>query len=184
MNTAPTRRRAALAAGGMAAVFALSACTAAGAAAPPSDAMMEHSPTPAASMMAESPSPSDAMMEHSPTPAAAIQAPVAAGTLHGVDGSATGTVALYHRPDGTFVVTFEDLSIGTAAHTDVVLVRNADVTSGTRIDRSTLVDLGPLRGTSGMQDFTVPASADAMTYHAVVLWDTVMAHAVAAAPLR
>ena len=29
-----------------------------------------------------------------------------------------------------------------------------------------IVDLGPLKGTSGMQDFPVPASADAMTYHA------------------
>ena len=34
-----------------------------------------------------------------------------------------------------------------------------------------------------MQDYTVPASADAMTFHTVVLWDTEMAHAVAAAPL-
>ena len=51
------------------------------------------------------------------------------------------------------------------------------------IDKASIVGLGPLKGTSGMQDFVVPASANAMTYHAVVLWDTQMAHAIAAAPL-
>jgi len=35
-----------------------------------------------------------------------------------------------------------------------------------------------------MQDFVVPSSTDAMTYHTVVLWDTEMTHAIAAAPLR
>ncbi len=35
-----------------------------------------------------------------------------------------------------------------------------------------------------MQDFVVPASADAMTYHTVVLWDTEMTHPIAAAPLQ
>ena len=52
------------------------------------------------------------------------------------------------------------------------------------VDKATLVDLGPLTGTSGMQDFKVPATADAMTFHTVVLWDTGMAHAIAAAPLQ
>ena len=45
------------------------------------------------------------------------------------------------------------------------------------------MDLGALKGTSGMQDFVVPATADAMTLHTVVLWDTEMTHAIAAAPL-
>jgi hypothetical protein len=45
------------------------------------------------------------------------------------------------------------------------------------------VDLVPLKGTSGIQDCTVPASADAMTLHMVVLRDTGMGHAIAAAPL-
>ena len=126
-------------------------------------------------------------MEHSPAPSGAVvgtMPPVAKGTIHGVDGTASGTVALYHKADGTFVVTFEDLAIGSAAHTDVVLVPNRDVTSDGAVDRMTIVDLGALKGTTAMQDFPVPASADAMTYHAVVLWDTAMAHAIAAAPLR
>ena len=135
-------------------------------------AMAEESAMPAESAMAE------------PSAMASTAAPVSTGTFHGVDGSAQGTVALFHNADGTFTITFEDFSIDSASHTDAVLVTNKDVTKDGDVDKSAIVDLGPLKGTSGMQDFAVPASADAMTYHTVVLWDTEMAHAVAAAPLQ
>lgn len=158
----------------LSAIFVLAACGGAGAG---TTAL----PTPPAA------SPT-AMAEHSampsePAPASAA-APVSMGAFHGVDGTASGTVALFHKPDGTFVITFEDFAIASNAHTDVILVANKDVANDGEIDKATIVDLGPLKGTSGMQDFVVPASADAMTYHTVVLWDTQMTHAIAAAPLQ
>ena len=156
MNWSAPSRLTRLAATGFAVALAAGACTSAGASASPSPAMME------------SPSPT----------------PVSIGTFHAVDGTATGTAALFHRPDGSYLVTFESFSIASAAHTDVILVPNKDVKSDGDINKTSLVDLGPLKGTSGMQDFAVPASANAMTYHAVVLWDTQMAHAIAAAPLQ
>ena len=138
-------------------------------------------------MVEHSPSPSPAMVEHSPSPSPATAsqpAKVSMGVFHPVDGTATGTAALFHQPDGSFVVTFEDFSVASAAHTNVILVPNKDVKSDGDIDKTSIVDLGPLKGTSGMQDFAIPAAADAMTYHSVVLWDTQMAHAIAAAPLQ
>jgi hypothetical protein len=122
------------------------------------------------------------MMEHSASPA--VAAPVSMGTFHAVDGTASGTVALFHKPDGNFAITFEDFTVASNAHTNVILVMNKDVTSDADIDKTKIVDLGPLKGTTGMQDFAVPASADAMTYHTVVLWDTEMTHAISAAPLH
>jgi Electron transfer DM13 len=169
------------------ALLALAGCTAAATPAPTTPeptAMMEHSAMPSESaMMEHSAMPSEsAMMEHSAMPSTA--APVSSGTFHKVDGTAQGTVALFHNPDGTFTITFEDFSIDSAAGTHVVLVTNKDVTKDGDVDKTALVDLGPLKGTTGMQDFAVPASADAMTFHTVVLWDTGMAHAIAAAPLQ
>ena len=92
---------------------------------------------------------------------------------------------LEHLADGSFAVVFEDFSTAGIDHTSVVLVSNADVKATTDVDQSAIVDLGPLKATSGMQDYPVPAemSADAMGYHTVVLWDTTMLHALAAAPL-
>jgi len=166
-------------------LFTAGACSAAGSSASPAaSAMAEHSVTPSASaMMEHSAAPSaSAMMEHSAAPS--VAGPVSTGTFHAVDGTAKGTVALFHKPDGTFAITFEDFSIASNAHTDVILVTNKDVTKDGDIDKTAIVDLGPLTGTSGMQDFVVPTSADAMTYHTVVLWDTAMTHPIAAAPLQ
>jgi len=160
---------------GLSAVVLVAACSSAGASAPASagaSAMTEHSAMPTAS----------AMMEHSAEPS--VTAPVSTGTFHDVDGTAKGTVALFHKPDGTFAITFEDFSIASNAHTNVILVTNKDVTKDGDVDKTSIVDLGALKGTSGMQDFVVPASADAMTYHTVVLWDTEMTHPIAAAPLQ
>ena len=110
---------------------------------------------------------------------------VAMGTFHRVDADASGTVAFEHLADGSFAVVFEDFKIDSSQHTNVILVANADVTKDADIDQTKIVDLGPLTGTAGMQDYKVPAAmtAGAMGYHTVVLWDTAMKHAIAAAPL-
>ncbi len=73
------------------------------------------------------------------------------------------------------------------AHTNVVLVSNAAVTSSSDIDKSKLLDLGPLKSTQGMQSFVIPAAMAGSVmegYHSVVIWDTEMTHAVAAAALQ
>ena len=119
------------------------------------------------------------------SPAASGPTTVAIGTFHRVDADASGTVALEHLANGSFAVVFEDFKIDSAQDTNVILVSNADVTKDADIDQTKIVDLGPLTGTTGMQDYRVPAemTSGAMGYHAVVLWDTAMKHAIAAAPL-
>jgi len=119
------------------------------------------------------------------SPAASGPTTVAMGTFHSVDADASGTVALEHLADGSFAVVFEEFTVANAEHTNVILVPNTDVTKDADIDQATIVDLGPLTGTTGMQDYKVPAemTAGAMGYHTVVLWDTAMKHAIAAAPL-
>jgi hypothetical protein len=88
-------------------------------------------------------------------------------------------------PDGSFTVVFEDFDTAGTDHTNVVLVSNTDVAATTDVDPSAILDLGALKAATGMQDYAIPAemSTDAMGYHAVVLWDTAMQHALAAAPL-
>jgi electron transfer DM13 len=119
------------------------------------------------------------------SPAASGPTTVAMGTFHRVDADASGTVALEHLADGSFAVVFEDFKIDSSQHTNVILVANADVTTDADIDQTKILDLGPLTGTTGMQDYRVPAAmtSGAMGYHTVVLWDTAMKHAIAAAPL-
>jgi len=108
------------------------------------------------------------------------------GSFHDVDGTATGEAQLVVKPDGGYAVVLESFSIPSIAHTNIVLVSNSDVTATGDIDKAKLLDLGPLKATEGMQDFPIPADMAATVmdgYHAVVIWDTEMAHAIAAAPL-
>ena len=109
------------------------------------------------------------------------------GMFHDVDGTATGEAQLVVKPDGGYEVVLESFKTASIAHTNVVLVSNSDVTATGDIDKSKLLDLGPLKATEGMQDFPIPADMAATVmdgYHAVVIWDTEMAHAIAAAPLK
>ena len=118
---------------------------------------------------------------------AAATGMMAGGMFHNVDGTASGEAQLVVKADGGYEISLESFSIAAIAHTDVVLVSNVDVTASGDIDKSKLLDLGPLKATEGMQDFPIPADMASGVmdgYHTVVIWDTEMAHAVAAAPLK
>jgi hypothetical protein len=121
-----------------------------------------------------------------PTQAAPTTQVMGRGQLHDVDGSASGEVQLVVKPDGAYVLVLESFSIEAIEHTNVVLVKNTDVMATSEVDKAMLLDLGPLKATQGMQDYPIPADMAASlmdTYHAAVIWDTEMAHAIAAAPL-
>ncbi len=170
---APRRVGSHLSSLGLVAVFAVAACTGGSAGATPTVGPATTAAPAATATVAPI---------GSPSPAGPIT--VAMGTFHDVDGTASGTAALVHLANGSFEIVFEGFSIASIAHTDVVLLPVKDVTKDGDVDNSAILDLGPLKATSGMQDFPVPSSADAMGFHTVVLWDTEMAHAIAAAPLR
>jgi hypothetical protein len=140
------------------------------------------------SMAPESMMPTESMAPESMTPGASASVTNdGTGTFHPVDGSASGTATLYHdHAQGKFYVTFENFKIDSAAGVHVLLVTGADVTSSSQVDPSHALDLGALSSASGMIDLPLPAGIDpsnAMGFHTVVLWDTGMAHAIAAAPL-
>lgn len=109
------------------------------------------------------------------------------GQFHDVDGTASGEAQLLVLPTGSYEVALESFKIASIEHINVVLVSNTDVTKSSDVDPSKLLDLGPLKATQGMQDFPIPADMAGSvmeSYHTVVLWDTAMAHAIAAAPLK
>ena len=125
----------------------------------------------------------------SPAPSAAGDGMniVAKGDFHRVDGEATGVGEIVTLADGSYEVILDQFSIGSNAHTNVILVSNADVTRTTDVDPSRMLDLGALKATSGMQTYPIPSEMAAQVmegYHTVVIWDAEMAHAIAAAPLK
>ena len=163
-------------------IAVLAACSSGASTSPAASPSPLSAPSVAASASASGPAASSPAAS---SPAASGPTTVAMGSFHRVDADASGTVALEHLADGSFAVVFEEFTVATAEHTNVILVSNTDVTRDADIDQTKIIDLGPLTGTSGMQDYKVPAAmtAGTMGYHTVVLWDTAMKHAIAAAPL-
>lgn len=107
------------------------------------------------------------------------------GDFHAVDGEASGVAELVGLPDGSYEIVLESFSIGGTEHLVVALVKENDITSGTVVDPDALLDLGALKGTSGMQVYPISPdmSGGVMEYHTVIIWDGAMLHAIAAAPL-
>lgn len=129
------------------------------------------------------PAPTTAAIE-SGAPAMQI---MAQGQFHDVDGSATGVAELVALSGGMYEVILDGFSIDSIAHTNLVLVANADVTATAEIDKTMLLDLGPLTSKDGKQKYAIPAAMAAAVmggYHTAVIWDTEMAHAIAAASIK
>jgi len=121
-----------------------------------------------------------------PSPTAAAMQIMAQGEFADIDGVATGKAELAVVGE-LYEVVLEDFSIDSIEHTSVVLVENATVTSSADVDPTKFLDLGALKATSGMQVYEIPAEMAATVmdgYHSVVIWDTLMEHAIAAAALK
>ncbi len=111
------------------------------------------------------------------TTSAAPPVRLAVGSFRGVDHRASGTVALYQRADGRYVVGLEDFDIQPGPDYDVYLVPGADKEErggGTRLD--------DLRGNRGTQFYDVPPGIDlASGTWTVLVWCQTFAVPVATA---
>ena len=102
---------------------------------------------------------------------------LAVGSFRGVDHRASGTVALYQRADGRFVVGLEDFDIQPGPDYDVYLVPGAD-----KEDRGDGTRLDDLRGNRGTQFYDVPPGIDlARGTWTVLVWCQTFAVPVATA---
>jgi hypothetical protein len=90
---------------------------------------------------------------------------VSAGPLRGIDHRATGTAALYRLADGTAFVRFEDIDVQNGPDYVVYLVPGTD-----RRAPGAGVDLGPLKGNQGTQNYALPAGIDVRAPQTVLIW--------------
>jgi len=90
---------------------------------------------------------------------------VTAGALRGIDHRATGSAALFRLGDGTAFVRLEDIDVQNGPDYVVYLVPGTD-----RRVPGAGVDLGPLKGNQGSQNYAVPAGVDLRTPQTVLIW--------------
>ena len=125
-------------------------------------------PSPAATSGTPLPS---AAPESSPVPAGPVQ--LASGSLISHEHATTGTVRIIKQPDGSRILTLENLdtSNGPDVHVwlsaaDVVEGQAGWYTAGSAAHH----DLGLIKGNQGNQVYEIPDSVDLSRYKSVDLW--------------
>jgi hypothetical protein len=108
---------------------------------------------------------------------------LAAGHFHGVAHEGRGQAAVHALADGTRVLRLTDLETSNGPSLYVYLVSAADAQDSHTVRNAAVLDLGPLKGNKGDQNYELPADADLTTYRAVTIWCRRFSVNFATAPL-
>jgi hypothetical protein len=106
-----------------------------------------------------------------------------AGSFRSIDHETSGSVSLLKAPDGHYYVRLEDFRTENGPDLFVYL-SSAPATAEGRDFAEGFVDLGPLKGNIGNQNYVVPDDTDLSKYRSVVIWCRRFTSPFGAAPLQ
>ncbi len=109
--------------------------------------------------------------QQQPMPEMTAPVIVASGTFTEIDPihKAEGTVTLYQLPDNTRVLRFEDFRVTNGPELWVILTRNAEPRTAAEVGMD-YIELDPLKGNVGNQNYSVPSGVDLSQYKGVVIY--------------
>jgi len=96
--------------------------------------------------------------------------PLSQGRFHGVAHATHGLATIYQLPEGTRVLRLTEFATSNGPDVQVYLVATTDATDNETVTHAGFMHLGALKGTSGDQNYAVPADVDLTTYQAVTIW--------------
>ena len=110
---------------------------------------------------------------------------VATGTFHGDAHHTMGRATVYHTPKGE-VLRITHFKTSDGPNTHVLLIAVDDAKDDQNIFKENLdrVELGPLKGTEGDQNYSIPAGTDLSKYKTVVIYCERFNVTFGAAPLQ
>jgi hypothetical protein len=110
--------------------------------------------------------------EPAPFASAAEPQPLFTGRLEGKAHQTSGRATIYKSPDGKLYLRLTDFMTSNGPDVHLVLARSDDKGLEQEIVKVGLddVELGPLKGNQGDQNYDLPASTDLNKYRAVVVY--------------
>ena len=110
--------------------------------------------------------------EPAPFAASADPQPLYTGVLAGKAHPTSGRATIYKAPNGTQYLRLSDFSTSNGPDVHVLLAQSADPSLAQDIVKGQLdsVELGPLKGNQGDQNYDLPASVDLQKYNAAVIY--------------
>jgi len=110
---------------------------------------------------------------------------VATGTFHGEAHHTMGRATVYHTPKGE-VLRITHFKTSDGPNTHVLLIAADDAKDDQNIFKGNIdrVELGPLKGTQGDQNYPIPAGTDLSKYKTVAIYCERFDVTFGAAPLQ
>jgi Electron transfer DM13 len=98
--------------------------------------------------------------------------PLYTGRLEGKAHQTSGRATIYKTPDGKQYLRLTDFSTSNGPDVHVLLAQSGDQSLNQEIVKGQLdsVELGPLKGNRGDQNYDLPASVDLQKYNAAVIY--------------
>jgi hypothetical protein len=110
--------------------------------------------------------------EPAPFSSSADPQPLYTGRLEGKAHETSGRATIYRTPDGKQYLRLTDFSTSNGPDVHVLLALSADANLTQEIVKGQLdsVELGPLKGNRGDQNYDLPAAIDLQKYNAAVIY--------------
>ena len=97
-------------------------------------------------------------------------ATLASGQFHGVAHETRGTATIYQLADGRKVLRFTQFKTSNGPDVRVYLVAANDAADNATVTKAGFIEVAPIKGNEGDQNYDVPADLDLKKYRAVTIW--------------
>jgi hypothetical protein len=119
-----------------------------------------------------------------PTEGSSAPKTLAFGTFHGVMHPTEGTAAVYSLGDGNRILRFTSFRTSNGPNVHVYMLAASDAKDNASARQASFVDLGPIKGNIGDQNYSLGPDVDLAKYRTVLLWCKRFSVNFGAAPLR
>jgi hypothetical protein len=108
---------------------------------------------------------------------------VRSGSFRSLEHATTGRAIVLRRPAGRLILRLERLSTSNGPDLRVYL-SHVPASSDLHAYRTGFIDLGPLKGNRGSQNYAIPANTDLSAFKSAVIWCRRFAVGFGVAPLQ
>jgi hypothetical protein len=110
--------------------------------------------------------------------------PVESGVFYGIAHPTEGTATVYRMQDGALMLRFTNFRTSNGPNVHVYLVAADDAKDSGTVQRAGFIDLGPIKGNIGDQNYALASDVDLSKYRAVSIWCQRFSVNFGAAPLK
>jgi len=95
---------------------------------------------------------------------------VKTGSFHGVAHETKGMAAIFELPDGKRVLRLTDFETSNGPDVHIFLGAAQDANDNDTVTKAGYLELGPLKGNVGDQNYEIPPGTDLGKYNSVTIW--------------